>query len=153
MKKLKRDICCCEGFFSLWAVELTRVMKKIPHFGVGIVWGTIPSGLPVFWIIVPGCSRNSHGTSPNLWVQEEIIKLWQGSQDAWLCSAKFPWELSGNSTFNLLRDLGDETLELIQGQVRSVLYCFYCLQDFSLKTAANFFLFLNVAILLRENSC
>ena len=48
--------------FCLWAVEMNRVMKKVPHFGVGIVWETIPSGLPVFWIIVPGCSRNSYGT-------------------------------------------------------------------------------------------
>ena len=56
--------------FCLWAIELARVMKKIPHFGVRIAWGAITSGLPVFQISVSGCSWNSHGTSPNLWVQK-----------------------------------------------------------------------------------
>ena len=93
--------------FCLWAVELTKVMRKIPHFGVGIVWGTIPSGLPVLWIIVPGCSRNSYGTSPNLWVQKKLVKLWQGTQDTWLSFANFLREFLSDSPFDLLRDLGD----------------------------------------------
>ena len=77
------------------------------HFRSRIVWGTILIGSLVFEIAAPRCSRNSYGTNPNLRVQEELIKLWQGSQDAWFCSAKFLWELFSNSTFNLLRDLGD----------------------------------------------
>ena len=96
--------------FFLWVVELTRVMRKIPHFGVGIVWGTIPSGLPVFWIIVPGCSRNSYGTSPNLWAQKKLVKFWRGTHDTWLCFAKFLREFLGYSPFDLLRDLGDVIL-------------------------------------------
>ena len=56
--------------FCLWAFESARVMKKIPHFGVGIVWGAIPSGLPVFRISVSGRSWNSYGTSAIFWVQK-----------------------------------------------------------------------------------
>ena len=78
--------------FCLWAIQLTKVVRRVPHFGAGIVWGTIPSGFPVFWFIVPGCSRNGYGTSPNLSFQKKLVKLWQGTQDAWLCSAKFFWE-------------------------------------------------------------
>ena len=89
--------------FCLWAVQMTRVAWRVPHFGAGIVWGTIPSGFPVFWIIVPGCSRNGYGTSPNLWDQKKLVKFWQGTQDAWLCSAKFFWEFLSYSAFDLLR--------------------------------------------------
>ena len=94
----------------LWAFKLARVMRKIPHFGVGIVWGMIPSGLQVFWFIVPGCSRNSWGTNPNLWVQKKLVKFWQGTQDTWLCLAKLLREFLGYSPFNLLGDLGDVIL-------------------------------------------
>ena len=96
--------------FSLWAAEMTRVVRKVPHFGAGIVRGTIPSGLPVFWILVPGCSRDGYGTSPNLWVQKKLVKFWQGTQDTWLFFAKFFWELLSYSVFDILRDLGDVIL-------------------------------------------
>ena len=95
---------------SLWAVEMTRVMRKVPHLGVWIVWGTIPSGLPVFWIIVPGCSRNSYGTSPNLWVQKKLVEFWQGTQVTWLSFAKFLREFLSYSPFDLLTDQGDVIL-------------------------------------------
>ena len=55
---LQNSLALVRVDFCLWAVKMTRVVRKVPHFGVGIVWGTIPSDLPVFWIIVPGCSRN-----------------------------------------------------------------------------------------------
>ena len=67
--------------FCLWAIQFTRVMSKIPHFGVGIVCGVIPSGLPVFRISVSGCSWNTYGTSPNLWVQKKLVRFRQGTQD------------------------------------------------------------------------
>ena len=38
--------------FCLWATELARVVRKIPHFRIGIVWGAIPMSFPVFWIRV-----------------------------------------------------------------------------------------------------
>ena len=62
--------------FCLWAFNFNRVARKVPRFGAGIVWRTIPSGFPVFWFVVPGCSRNSYGTSPNLWVQKKLVKFW-----------------------------------------------------------------------------
>ena len=93
--------------FCLWAVQMTRVMRKVPHFGAGIAWGAISSGLPVFWRIVPGCSRNSYVKSPNLWVQKKLVKLWQCTQDMWLCSAKFFREF-----FITLPSISSETWEM-----------------------------------------
>ena len=79
----------------LWAIEPARVMREIPHFGIGIVWGAIPMSFPVFWISVSGCSLNSYGTSPNLWVQKKLIKFRQSTQDTWLRFAKFLREFLG----------------------------------------------------------
>ena len=81
---------CC-----LWATELARVMRKIPHFGIVIIWGAVPMNFPVFWISVSGCSLNSYGTSPKLWVQKELVKFRQGTQDTWLRFAKFLREFLG----------------------------------------------------------
>ena len=97
------------GFF-LWAFEWARVMRKIPHFGIGIIWGAILMSFPVFWISVSGRSLNSYGTSPNLWVQKELVKFWQGIQDTWLRFAKFFREFLGYPPLNLLGDLGDVIL-------------------------------------------
>ena len=94
----------------LWAIELTRVVRKIPHFGIGIVWGAIPMSFPVFWISVSGRSLNSYGTSPNLWVKKELDKFRQCTQDTWLRFAKFLKEFLGYPPFNLLGDLGDVIL-------------------------------------------
>ena len=93
--------------FCLWTIELARVMRKMPHFGIGIVWRVIPMSFPVFWISISGRSLNSYGTSPNLWVQKELVKFRQGTQDTWLCFAKFLREFFGYSPLNLLGDLGD----------------------------------------------
>ena len=57
--------------FCLWAIELTRVVRKIPHF----VWGAIPMSFPVFWISVSGRSLNSYGTIPNSWVKKKLVKF------------------------------------------------------------------------------
>ena len=136
--------------FCLWAFKLARVMRKIPHFGVGIVWGLIPNGLPVFWIIVPGCSRNSYGTSSNFWVQKKLVKFWQGTQDTWLCFAEFlrvSWLLSLRSP----QRPGRCNLELIQGQVRSMLYCLYCLRAFLSKLLLTSSCFLMLPYFLRKN--
>ena len=34
--------------FCLWAIQLTRVARKVPHFGIGIIRGAIPMSFPVF---------------------------------------------------------------------------------------------------------
>ena len=82
---------------------MTIVLRKVPQFGAGIVWGTFSSGLPVFWITSPGCSRNGYGTSPSLWVQKKLVKFWQGTQDTGLRSAKLFWEFLSYSPFSLQR--------------------------------------------------
>ena len=96
--------------FCLWAIELARVMRKIPHFGIGIIWGAIHMSFPVFWINVSGRSLNSYGTSPNLWVQKELVKFRQGTQDTRLRFAKFFRVFLGYPPLNLLGDLGDVIL-------------------------------------------
>ena len=96
--------------FCLWAIDLARVMRKIPHFGIGIIWGAIPMSFPIFWISISGRSLNSYGTSPNLWVQKELVKFRQGTQDTWLRFAKFLREFLGYPPLNLLGDLGDVIL-------------------------------------------
>ena len=126
--------------FCLWAVNLTRMARKWPRFGAGIVWGTIPKGFPVSWIAVPGWSRNGFGTSPNLWVQKKLVKLWQGTQDTWLRFAKFFREFFSYSPFDLLGDLGDEILS--QFRVKYILLLVF--SGVFLETAANFLMFLKV---------
>ena len=93
--------------FHLWAVWRTRVMRRESHFGIGIVQGMIPSGFPVFWVAVPGCSRKGYGTSPNLWVEKKLVKFWQSTQDTRLCPTEFFWEFFSFSPFDLFRNLGD----------------------------------------------
>ena len=111
-----------------------------------------PMSSPVFWISVSGRSLNSYGTSPNLWVQKELVKFRQGTQDTWLRFAKFLREFLGYPPLNLLGDLGD----VILGNSGSSTFCPLLLllpSGVSLETAANFLLFLNVAILLEGKSC
>ena len=96
--------------FCLRAVWLTRMMRRVSRFGAGIVWGTVPSGFPVFWIFVPGRSLNGCGTSPNLCVQKKLVKFWQGTQDTRLCPTEFFWEFLSYPPFDLFRNLGDVIL-------------------------------------------
>ena len=116
--------------FCLWVVNFTRVAREGPRFGAGIAWGTIPSGFPVFPVSVSGCSWNSHGTSPSLWVQKKLVKFRQGTQSTWLCSAKFFWEFFCYSALNLLGNLGDVILNqisvkrVLSSTVSSAFRCF-----------------------------
>ena len=82
-------------------------MRREHFFGSGFVEGTIPSGFPVFWVAVPGCSRNGYGTSPNLSVQKKFIKFKQSTQNTWLRPAEFFWKFISYSRFDFLRNLGD----------------------------------------------
>ena len=130
--------------FCLWAIELTRVVRKIPHFGIGIIWRAIPMNFPVFWIRVSGRSVSGYRTSPNLWVQKELVKFRQCTQDTWLCFAKLLREFLGYPPLNLLGDLGDVFL----GYSGSSKFCPLLPSGVSLESAANFLLFLSVAIFL-----
>ena len=66
-----------------------------------------PMSFPVFWISITRRSLNSYGTSPNSWVQKELVKFRQSTQDTWLCFAKLLREFLSYPPFNLLGDLGD----------------------------------------------
>ena len=128
---------------------MSRMVTEVTRFGAEIVWGTIPSGFPVVWIIAPGSSRNGYGTSPNLWVQKKLVKFRQGTQDTWLRFAKLFREFLSYSAFDLLRDLGDvissyfRVKYVLPSTASSAFSCFP-------ETAANFLLFLNVAMRLGE---
>ena len=97
----------CEGWSLSLGYWVGQNDEKSTPSGAGTVWGMIPFYFPVFWNIAPGCSRNSYGTSPKLRVQKKLVKFWQGTQDAWLCSANFLREFLGYSPLDLLGDLGD----------------------------------------------
>ena len=84
-----------------------RVMRGDPHFGAAIVWGRVPIGFPVSWVVVPGCSRNSYGTSPYLWFQKKLVKFRQSTQKTRLRPAEFFWDFLSHSLFDLFRNLGD----------------------------------------------
>ena len=77
----------------LWEVssgsESVKLLVRELNFGIKIRCGTIPSGFPVFCVIVPVCSRNSYGASTNLRVQKKFVKFRQSTQNPWLCPAKF----------------------------------------------------------------
>ena len=99
--------------FHLWAIQITRVMRRDHRFGTGIVCGTIPNGFPVSWVAVSGCSgcsRNGYGTSPNLWIQKKFIKIRQSTQNARLRPAEVFWKFFSYSPFDLFRNLGDVIL-------------------------------------------
>ena len=105
--------------FYLWVVQLTRMMRRQSHLGAGIVWGAIPSCFPVFWIAVPGYSRNGYGTSLNLWVQKKFVKFRQSTQDTRPCPTEFFWKFLSYPPFDLFGDLGEVMLS--QFMVKRVL--------------------------------
>ena len=124
-------------------------MRGEHRFGTGIIQGTIPSGFPVFWVAVPGCSRNGYGTSPNFWVQKKFIKLRQSTQNTWLRPAEFFWKFFRYSLFDLFRNLGDVFLSHFWIQCVMWLTVPCTFRCFS-RNWANFLLFLKVATVLRE---
>ena len=100
----------CEGWFlslGYWVGQSDE--KKTPLRGRDRLRSD-PSVLPVFQISVSWCSWDSHGTSPNLWIQKKLVKFWKSTQDTWLCFAKFLREFLGYSPLDLLGDLGDVIL-------------------------------------------
>ena len=113
-------LALCEDTLLPLSCLVTRTMRRESQFGKGIVWGTILSGFPVFWVAVPGCSRNGYGTSPNLWVQKKLVKFWQSTLDTRLCPTEFFWEFFSYSLLDLFRNLGDVVLS--QFRVKRVLF-------------------------------
>ena len=119
-----------------WVARLTD--RKL-IFRMEIILGTIPSWLLVFCVCIPGWSRNGSGECPYLGFQEKLVKFRQSTQNAGLCFSKtlhsISWEFC--ITFSSMI-LGTDVL-----RDWPFLSCFSCV---SLDKAANYLLFLNVAI-------
>ena len=137
------------SLFLLWIIYITGVTGREHHFGTGIVYGTIPNGFPVFWVVVPGCSRNSYGTSLNLWVQKKIIKFRQRTKmrDSVRLNC-------GESFFMTFPSISSETRVMCSLAIPGVsVFCnwlFPVYSSVSPETVANFLILLIVAIILRK---
>ena len=137
------------SLFLLWIVQITRVVGREHCLGTGIAKETIPSGFPVFQVVVPGCSGNSYGTSPNLWVQKKLVKLEQSTQNTCLRPTEF-----FESFLVTLPSISSEISEMyswvVSGSSEFRDWVSLVFSGVSLETAASFLLFFNVAINLRE---
>ena len=111
----------------------------------------IPSGFPVFWVAVPGCSRNGSWASSYFRVQKKFVELWRSTQNMWLRLTNFPKQFFSNPPFYFLWYLGD----VLFSHTGTNVFCdwpFLALSCVSLETAPKFRLFLSVAIMQnREN--
>ena len=105
------------SLFLLWIVWITRVISREHHFVTGIAWGTIPSGFPVFGVVVTGCSRNNYGKSPNLWVQKKLTRLRRSTKNAWLRPTEFFGKFSKWPSLQSLQNPGRCILEPFLDQV------------------------------------
>ena len=120
------------------------------RFRTGIAYGTIPSGFPVFWVVVPGCFRNRYGTSP--------ICGFRRNSSSFNKAPKMRDSVRLNSLENFLVTLpsiSSETWEMYSWAIPgSSVFCdwlFLVISGVSLETAANFLLFHNVSMILKEN--
>ena len=135
--------------FPLWIVQVTRVVGREHRFGTWMAQETIPSGFPVFWVVVLECCRNSYGTSPNLWVQKKFVKLRQNTQDKWLR----PVQHCGKFFFWTPPSIFSETRQMYSWVIPGCDWLFLVFSGFSLEIAANFLLFLNFVNVLRDRFC
>ena len=138
----------------LWIIYITRVAGREHRFATGIAWGTIPSGFPVFWVVVPECSRNSYRTSPDLCVSSEKNSSSLDKAPKMRDSVRLN---SLESFLMTIPSISSETWEMYSSAIpgSSVFFHWLFLVFFgvSLGTAANFVVLLNVAKSLKEKLC
>ena len=90
----------------------------------------IPSGFPIFWVAVPGCSRKGYGESPNFWVQKKFVRFWPSTQTTRLRPTEFFQEFFSYSPFDLFKNLGDlflshfEVMSVLWSTVPGIFRCF-----------------------------
>ena len=140
-------MCTCQADF--WARVLCSLASEDACFRMKITLGVVLLQSLVFHVCVLDCSRNGSGKRPYLWVQEKIVYIRQGTQNAGLCPSELLWQLlltllsisSGNCVIYSSLILGTDVF-----RDWPFLGCSSCV---SLVTAANFRLFFNVAILLK----
>ena len=140
------------SFFLLWTIQMASVTSKEHRFGTRIVYGTTTRGFPVFWVIFPGCSRNSYGTSLNLWFQKIFIEFRRAPKMRDSVRLK-SWE----NFLVTLPSISSETWVMYSSAIPGLyVFCHWLFLVFpgvSLETVPNFLSFLNVAIILKEKLC
>ena len=132
------------GTFRVGVNRIAGPTGRELHLGMRITLGTISRWLLVFWIIVPGCSRNGSGERPYLWVQEKITHF-----DRALKMRDSVLQNSWDIFFVTLPSIYSEMVVMYSPVIpgTNVLWDWLLLvcNCVSLKTAANFGLFPNVA--------
>ena len=101
-----RTLMCVRGLLLVLVIWSAGLVNRKFHFGIGINQGTIPSGFPDIWVVVPGCSRNGSGKSPYLRVQK-IVELWQSTQNTLLRPTKVMRQFLSVPPFYFHWHLGD----------------------------------------------
>ena len=95
------------GLFLFWVSWIAGLTNRELQFAIGIILGTIPSGFPVFEVIVPGLSWNGSGTCPFFRVQKIFVEFGQSTKNTWLRLAKLLWHIFSNPDFDFLWNLSD----------------------------------------------
>ena len=142
----------CHHVTSLVYVSIswrTRPTDGGSHFRMRIILGTILIWFLVFHVCVPECSRNGSGVRLCLWVQEKFVYFRQGTQNAGLCPAELLGQFFSDFAFNLFRSCLICSWLILGTDVFRDWPFRGCCFSVSRATAANFRLFLNVAIFLK----
>ena len=153
-KKLENNSRTMRSLVWVWINWMRGLIDGGSHFRMKIILGTILIWFLVFHVCVPECSRNGSGVCPYLWVQEKFAWFRQSIQNAGLCTQNGLLNSWDNFLENL-PSISSETCVICSSEIPATdVYCDWpflgCSCCVSLATAANFRLFLNVAIFWRE---
>ena len=137
------------GLLPVWVWWSGGLTNREFHFGIGIIQGTIPSGLPVFWVVIPGRSRNSSGACPYLRVQKNSSSFDKAPKICHSIRLNF-WD----SFLLTLPSISSDTWVMYSSIIPGTkVFCdwpFLALSWVSPEMAANFRLFLSVVIMRRK---
>ena len=135
----------------VWVNWMTGFKDGESHFRMRMIVGTILIWFLVLHVSVPECSRNGSGVRPYLWVQMKLVKFRQ-MRDSVLLNSWESFLVTLPSIFSEHCVICVIYSSLILG---TDVFCDWpflgCSSCASLVTAANFRLFLNVAIFWRLN--
>ena len=81
----KRPANTVRGLLPVWVSSIAGLTNRELHFRIEITQGMIPSGFPIFWMVIPGCSWNGSRASP----YSKFIEFWQSTQNTWLHPTNF----------------------------------------------------------------
>ena len=97
----------CGSLLKISATYIAGLTNRELHFGIGIILGTIPSGLPVLEVILPGCSQNDSTAYPYLRVQKTSSNLDTGLKMRDSVRLKSWDSLFSDAAFDFLWNMGD----------------------------------------------